>query len=361
MKTADIFQTAMKKLIGWIKRHQIIAFFGITFLITGGLGFSYSAVLNKGMVFLFPVVAVATCGPGLAGIIVTAITNTQPKQGTKRASWISFLIALVVSALVCLTSIVTSNIAPFSISLLVLTLVAAIPVAFVISMAFSRIPAVKSYISSLVRLRGMWGWVILALVLFPTLFALSTIISALLGRQPVAGNQVPQTGLTGWVVIGLIALKFFYQLFFLNAVGEETGWRGFALPRMQIHLSQLIASLIISLLWINWHLFLWKAEGNPLSSWEYWVIQYALHITTALIIGWIYNRSKGSILVTGITHAAANTGNAVFSNMDPLILILVLSVAALVMILVDRMWKKLPPDHPAVFHAPTLVAEDQKE
>jgi membrane protease YdiL (CAAX protease family) len=139
-------------------------------------------------------------------------------------------------------------------------------------MAFSRIPAVKSYISSLVRLRGMWGWVILALVLFPTLFALSTIISALLGRQPVAGNQVPQTGLTGWVVIGLIALKFFYQLFFLNAVGEETGWRGFALPRMQIHLSQLIASLIISLLWINWHLFLWKAEGNPLSSWEYWVI-----------------------------------------------------------------------------------------
>jgi hypothetical protein len=65
--------------------------------------------------------------------------------------------------------------------------------------------------------------------------------------------------------------------------------------------------------------------------------------------------------VTGITHAAANTGNAVFSNMDPLILILVLSVAALVMILVDRMWKKLPPDHPAVFHAPTLVAEDQKE
>jgi hypothetical protein len=114
MKTADIFQTAMKKLIGWIKRHQIIAFIGITFLITGGLGFSYSAVLNKGMVFLFPVVAVATCGPGLAGIIVTAITNTQPKQGTKRASWISFLIALVVSALVCLTSIVTSNIAPFS-------------------------------------------------------------------------------------------------------------------------------------------------------------------------------------------------------------------------------------------------------
>ena len=345
----------MNKLTQWIKGHQVIAFFIITFAITWGLGFSYSAVLNKGMVFLFPVVAVATCGPGLAGIIVTAITNTQPKQGTKRASWIAFLIALVVSALVCLASIITSNIAPFSIPLLVLTLVAAIPVAFVISMAFSRIPAVKSYLSSLVRLRGMWGWIILTLVLFPALFLLSTVISASLGRQPVAVNQVPQTGPTGWVVIGLIALKFFYQLFFFNAVGEETGWRGFALPRMQSRLSPLVACLIISLLWVNWHLFLWKAEGNPFSSWEYWIVQYALHITTALIIGWFYNRSKGSILVAGIAHAAANTGNAVFSNMDPLILILVLAVAALGMILVDRMWKKLPPDHPAVYQEPGLI------
>lgn len=345
----------------WIKRHPIIAYFAITFVITWGLGFSYNAVLNRGLVFLFPVVAVATCGPALAGIIVTAITNTQPRQGTKRASWIAFLIALVVSAFVFLASIITSKIAPFSIPLLVLTLVAAIPVAFVTSMAFSRIPAVKSYLSSLVRLRGMWGWIILALVLFPALFLLSTIISASLGMQAVAVNQVPQTGPTGWVVIGLIALKFFYQLFFFNAVGEEAGWRGFALPRMQARLSPLIASLTISLLWINWHLFLWKAEGNPFSSWEYWIIQYALHITTALIIGWIYNRSKGSILVTGITHAAANTGNAVFSNMDPLILILVLAVAALVLILVDRMWKKLPSGHPAVYHAPIPVGEDQKE
>ncbi len=351
----------MNKTTDWIKCHQIAAFFLITFAITWGLGFSYDAVLNKGKVFLFPLVAVATCGPGLAGIIVTAITNTQPKQGTKRASWIAFLIALVVSALISLASILTSNITSFSIFLLVLTLITAIPVAFVISMAFSRIPAVKSYLSSLVRLRGMWGWIILALVLFPALFLLSNIISASLGRQAVAVNQVPQTGPTGWVVIGLIALKFFHQLFFYNAVGEETGWRGFALSRMQARLSPLIACLIISLLWVNWHLFLWKAEGNPFSSWEYWIVQYALHITTALIIGWLYNRSRGSILIAGVAHAAANTGNAVFSNMDSLILILVLAVAALVMILADHMWKKLPSDHPAVCQTPGLGEKNNVE
>lgn len=339
----------MSKLTDWIKRHQIIAFFVITFAITWGLGFAYNAVLNKGNFFLLPLVAVSACGPGLAGIVITAITNTQPKQGSKRASWIAFFVALVVSAFIYLASIVTSHSTSFSFPLLALILTTAIPVAFVISMAYSRIPAVKDYISSLFRLRGVGGWVILALILFPVLFLLGTLISASLGRQPHAAG-LPQV--TGWVGIGLVALKFFYQLFFYNAVGEETGWRGFALPRMQSRLSPLVACLVISILWINWHLFAWKAEGNPVSSWVYWIIQYALHIATALIIGWLYNRSRGSILVAGVAHASANTGNAFFSSVDPLVLVLTLGVAALVLVLADRMWKKLPADHPAVYQTP---------
>ena len=63
----------MNKLTDWIKSHQVMAFFIITFAITWGLGFSYSAVLNKGIVLLFPLAAVATCGPALAGIIITAL------------------------------------------------------------------------------------------------------------------------------------------------------------------------------------------------------------------------------------------------------------------------------------------------
>jgi hypothetical protein len=36
----------MKRLTDWIKGHQIISFFVITFAITWGLGFSYIAVYN---------------------------------------------------------------------------------------------------------------------------------------------------------------------------------------------------------------------------------------------------------------------------------------------------------------------------
>ena len=69
----------------------------------------------------------------------------------------------------------------------------------------------------------------------------------------------------------------------------------------------------------------------------------------SLIIVWICNRAKGSILVAGITHAAANTAFAFLPPLDYPVYNVTLSVVVLVMILVDRMWKKLPADHPAVY------------
>lgn len=334
----------MNELANWIKRHQIIAFFVITFAITWGLGFSYGA-FYQGQVLLAPLAFLATCGPALAGIIISAVSNTQPWQGTRKAFWIAFFAAWVVSALVCIASLTFLDQVALSPVLIGFTFVTVVPVAFVIGATHSRIPDVKIYLSSLIRLRGVWGWALLALVLFPAAMLLSIRINSLLGGQPSAVQQFQETGLA---LIGLVTVKFLYQFFFFNATGEETGWRGFALPRLQARISPLVASLIISLFWINWHWFLWQAEGNPVFSWQYWIVQYALHIPASVIIGWFYNRSKGSILVAGIAHAAANTADG-FLNLDLTVFPLTLAFVALVLIVVDRMWKKLPSDHPAVY------------
>ena len=87
---------------------------------------------------------------------------------------------------------------------------------------------------------------------------------------------------------------------------------------------------------------------------EFWVEMYIGHILLSVLILWICNRAKGSILVAGFTHAATNTAQAFIPICDSLIL--TLSVAVLVVILVDRMWKKLPPDHPAVYRSPEHAA-----
>jgi uncharacterized protein len=71
----------------------------------------------------------------------------------------------------------------------------------------------------------------------------------------------------------------------------------------------------------------------------------------SVLIVWICNRAKGSILVAGLTHAATNTAQS-FLQIPSILLIMTFSVAALIVIIADRMWKKLPPDHPAVYGSP---------
>ena len=63
----------MKLIINWIRKKPLAAFFAIAFAITWRLGFSYIAVLQHGKYLLAFLVAIATCGPALAGILVTTI------------------------------------------------------------------------------------------------------------------------------------------------------------------------------------------------------------------------------------------------------------------------------------------------
>lgn len=336
----------MNHLVDWIKRHQIVAFFLITFTITWGLGFSYDAARNKAMVLLFPLAVIATCGHALAGIIISTICNTQPQEETKRTYWIAFLVAWVVSALMCLAHNKFISHAPFTSIMVGFTLITVIPVAFVISMAYSRIPTVKNYLASLIRLRGVWAWALLALLWTPPLILVTIFINDPHRELSIAIHPLPTTGLA---LVGLVVVKFLYQLFFFNATGEEAGWRGFALPRLQAHTSPLVACLVLNVFWPLWHLFLWMAEGKPVSSPEYWGQSYLAHLSATVTIVWFYNRSKGSILVAGIAHAAANTIFAFFTNLDWAIYNWTAAVAALVLILVDRMWKRLPVYHPAVY------------
>jgi len=347
----------MTGLVDWIKGHQVISFFVITFAITWGLGFSYGALLNKGIYLLAPVAFIATCGPALAGIIISAVCNDHPRQGSKRTYWTAFLVAWIVSTLVFLANNTFINHAPFSPILVGFTLVSVVPVAFVISMAYSRIPGVKRYMSSLVQLRGVEGWAFLALILTPALILLSIYINSLRGGQPITALSFPASGLA---LIGLVAVKFFYQLFFFNATGEETGWRGFALPRLQAGTSPFIASLILAFFWAPWHFFLWQAEGKPVFSMQYWVEQYVGLIPATFLIVWLYNRSRGSILVAGFAHAAANTAFAFLPGVDWFVLAAVNYVAVFVLVMVDRMWRKLPPDHPAVHREPLPEVEYQE-
>jgi len=96
-------------------------------------------------------------------------------------------------------------------------------------------------------------------------------------------------------------------------VGEEFGWRGYALPKLQKKYGPLIASLVIGAIWGFWHLPSFFAPlgvvGALTSSiGKVFIPLYALGtISNSIFMTWVYNKSKASALVAGIIwHAAIN-------------------------------------------------------
>jgi membrane protease YdiL (CAAX protease family) len=335
----------MKKPYGWIRRHQLVAFYAITFVITWGLGFSYDAVMRHDKVWLIPLASIATCGPALAGIVVSRVCNTAPKAGSSRAQWIAFFAALVVVTAVFVAHNTVVNRAPLNPVLVGLVLVAiAPPVAYLISAAYSRVPTVRRYLASLVDPRGALGWALLAIVLLPGLSLLSIAISSWLGRQPTVPTGNPAAGLP---LVAMIAITFLYQFFLYNGTGEEAGWSGFARPRLQAQISPLLASLVMTFFWAFWHALYWYGQ-EPIFGPRYWIDTYVRLVPAVVLIGWFYNRSKGSIFVAGVVHAAANTAFAYMPDLDWPVHTVTMYAAAAAMVVLDRMWRRLPADHPAV-------------
>src|SRR5437016_12048571 len=71
-----------------------------------------------------------------------------------------------------------------------------------------------------------------------------------------------------WSALSQIVLLFAPNLLG-GPIGEEAGWRGYALPRLQRHLNPTMSSLILGFLWANWHLPLIVAHVYNVTWWQF--------------------------------------------------------------------------------------------
>jgi len=92
-------------------------------------------------------------------------------------------------------------------------------------------------------------------------------------------------------------------------LGEEFGWRGFALPNLQRKWGAMVASIIIGIVWALWHLPLFFQPDSihaqiGLNLLPVYVVG---EIVLAITITWVYNKTGSSLLVGGIIlHNADN-------------------------------------------------------
>jgi membrane protease YdiL (CAAX protease family) len=103
--------------------------------------------------------------------------------------------------------------------------------------------------------------------------------------------------------IVFLPFVFLQQMLMGSSMGEEPGWRGFALPRMQAHQSSLRASLLLGLFWGVWHLPLWLTKGHPMQE-TFWGWSVLGLMATAVLFTWVYNHTKGSLLLALLFHTS---------------------------------------------------------
>lgn len=94
----------------------------------------------------------------------------------------------------------------------------------------------------------------------------------------------------------------------LAALWEETGWRGFLLPRFQLNRTSLRATLILGPIWAIWHLPLRLYSGPPGTPPFVFFAIFSLYICgAAIILTWLYNLAWGSLIPVVIFHAGLGT------------------------------------------------------
>jgi CAAX protease family protein len=155
-------------------------------------------------------------------------------------------------------------------------------------------PGIGRLFRRMVRWRVSPVWYAFALLLPAVLAGIAAALNVLLGAQPPSPAQVG-----AWPQL----LPTFAVLLLVPGFGgawEEPGWRGYAVPRLQRGRSALVASLILGVLIAGWHLPLMVAGEIHYSD-------IVLILAAMIVVNWVFNNAKGSVLIVMLLHAANNT------------------------------------------------------
>lgn len=100
-------------------------------------------------------------------------------------------------------------------------------------------------------------------------------------------------------------------LVFINGIGEETGWRGFVLPRLRERHGLVGSSLLLALIWGAWHIPLFAILETFRGFNAGTLIGFLIGLACgSLVLAWLYEYTGASILATAVWHGTYNVAAA---------------------------------------------------
>jgi membrane protease YdiL (CAAX protease family) len=169
-------------------------------------------------------------------------------------------------------------------------------------------PALRAWFAKIVHWRVGPVWYAFALLVPPALTFAAVVVQLATGGGLVPGRVVPGAG--------ALAAQFAFVLVYVG-LGEESAWRGYALPRLMAGRSALAAALLLGVLHAAWHLPLFGVEyhlGGNMAPWALSVVAFSV------VTAWVWTHTGGSLLLPMLMHASVNSVTFVwrwFAGPDP--------------------------------------------
>lgn len=147
---------------------------------------------------------------------------------------------------------------------------------------------------ALVRVRAGWAWIAIALLGYPLLWLAVALVRAL-----ATGEGLGQFDFQPWLVGLPMLLIGGHMLRDPGALGEELGWRGFALPRLLELMDARAASLLLGLVWAVWHLPAFFLSSLSQSSTDFGL--FVLNVMAfSVFMTWLFVNMRGSVFWAGV-------------------------------------------------------------
>ena len=177
---------------------------------------------------------------------------------------------------------------------------------------------IRDLISRILIWRVGVRWWAFALFQMLVVVIIGMIVNAVFGLDPLELGRIPQ-GLV--MVVPVLIMQIFTA-----GLGEELGWRGFLLPRIQGRYNALIASLIVGVAHGLWHIPLFFIEGlspyqeiRELIGLVPAILGYALLYVTpwSILFTCVLNNTKGSLLLLFVSHASQTWVLSLWNHSNP--------------------------------------------
>jgi uncharacterized protein len=178
---------------------------------------------------------------------------------------------------------------------------------------------VRALFGKLLIARVGLKWYIFAIFGFGAMSISAIVLANLFGgstSSPIFSEEASH--FPGPIAMVLNIVMLYIVLGLIN--GEELAWRGFALPRLQAKYNALTSSVILGAIWGLFHLPLFfTTTGSSQAGASFLPFVYGT-IILSILFTWVFNNTKGSVLLAYLFHAATNTWTRVFAvdhSVDP--------------------------------------------